>query len=85
MLFRSYGEQEVHYATAIPAGEGRYVLDRLKGEVRTIKGPAMSLPDPRSEVFVRRVLDLKLCELLYPGNAEALAHNTQLGAAFAAG
>ena len=79
-----YGEQEVHYATAIPAGEGRYVLDRLKGEVRTIKGPAMSLPDPRSEVFVRRVLDLKLCELLYPGNAEALAHNAQLGAAFAA-
>lgn len=79
-----YGDQEVHYATAIPAGEGRYVLDRLKGEVRTIKGPAMSLPDPRSEVFVRRVLDLKLCELLYPGNAEALAHNVQLGAAFAA-
>jgi len=79
-----YGEQEVHYATAIPAGEGRYVLDRLKGEVRTIKGPAMSLPDPRSEVFVRRVLDLKLCELLYPGNADALAHNQKLGASIAA-
>ena len=79
-----YGAEEVHYATAIPAGEGRYVLDRLKGEVRTIKGPAMYLPDPRSEVFVRRVLDLKLCELLYPGNAEALAHNQKLGASIAA-
>jgi major vault protein len=79
-----YGDEEVHYATAIPAGEGRYVLDRLKGEVRTIKGPAMYLPDPRTEVFVRRVLDQKLCELLYPGNAEALAHNQKLGAAIAA-
>ena len=79
-----YGDQEVHYATAIPAGEGRYVLDRLKGEVRTVKGPAMYLPDPRTEVFVRRVLDQKMCELLYPGNAEALAHNVSLGAAIAA-
>jgi major vault protein len=79
-----YGDEEIHYATAIPAGEGRYVLDRLKGEVRTIKGPAMYLPDPRHEVFVRRVLDQKLCELLYPGNAEALAHNQKLGAFIAA-
>jgi major vault protein len=79
-----YGDQEVHYATAIPAGEGRYVLDRLKGEVRTIKGPAMYLPDPRSEVFVRRVLDTKICTLLYPGNTEALAHNVSLGAVLAA-
>jgi len=79
-----YGDQEVHYATAIPAGEGRYVLDRLKGEVRTVKGPAMYLPDPRSEVFVKRVLDQKMCELLYPGNAEALAYNASLGALIAA-
>ena len=79
-----YGEHEVHYATAIPAGEGRYVLDRLTGNVRLVKGPAMYLPDPRREVFAKRILDPKLCELLYPGNAEALAHNVALQGALAA-
>ncbi len=78
-----YGDHEVHYATAIPAGEGRYVLERLTGNVKLIKGPAMYLPDPRTEVFVRRILDQKLCGLLYPGNAEALAHNKQLQGALA--
>jgi major vault protein len=79
-----YGDHEVHYATAIPAGEGRYVLERLKGNVKLVKGPAMYLPDPRSEVFARRILDQKLCGLLYPGNAEALAYNKQLQGALAA-
>ncbi len=79
-----YGDHEVHYATAIPAGEGRYVLERLKGNVKLVKGPAMYLPDPRTEVFARRILDQKLCGLLYPGNAEALAHNKQLQGALAA-
>lgn len=73
-----YDDQEVHYATAIPAGEGRYVLDRLTGRVRTEAGPAMFLPDPRKEVILRRALDLKTCELLYPGNREALAYNAAL-------
>ena len=79
-----YGDHEVHYATAIPAGEGRYVLERLTGNVKLIKGPAMYLPDPRTEVFARRILDQRLCGLLYPGNAEALAYNKQLQGALAA-
>lgn len=73
-----YGEQEVHYATAIPAGEARYVLNRNTGDIRLIKGPTMFLPDPRQEVVTRRVLDPKLCALLYPDNAEALLYNSQL-------
>jgi major vault protein len=35
----------------------------------------MLLPDPRSEVIVRRVLGDRECALWYPGNAEALAYN----------
>jgi major vault protein len=73
-----YGEQEVHYAIAIPAGEARYVLDRQFGGVSLVKGPAMFLPDPRRQVIVRRILDLKLCQLLYPGNLEAYAYNQGL-------
>lgn len=73
-----YGDQDVHYATAIPAGEARYVLNRLSGEVRLAMGPVMFLPDPRAEVIAKRVLDLKLCALLYPGNEEALAYNAAL-------
>ena len=46
----------VHQAIAIPKGEGRYVLHRISGEVRLVKGPCMFLPDPRFEVLVRRVL-----------------------------
>lgn len=73
-----YGEQEVHHAVAIPAGEGRYVLDRVSGQVALVRGPRMLLPDPRREVIVRRVLDARQVELLYPGNKEALAYNQRL-------
>lgn len=73
-----YGNQEVHYATAIPEGEGRYVLNRRTSNIRLVFGPEMFLPDPRQEVITRRVLDAKTCELLYPGNAEALEHNISL-------
>lgn len=79
-----YGDQEVHFATAIPAGEGRYVLDRISGNVKLVKGPVMYLPDPRKEVFAKRILDQKTCGLLYPGNAEALAYNAGLQGALAA-
>ena len=41
-----YGSRKVHYAVAIPAGEGRYVLDRDLGTVDLVKGPSMFLPDP---------------------------------------
>lgn len=73
-----YGEQEVHHAVAIPAGEGRYLLDRRTGQVSLVRGPRMLLPDPRREVIVRRILDERQVELLYPGNAEAAAYNRRL-------
>lgn len=73
-----YGEQEVHYAVAIPAGEGRYVLDRLTGQITLKRGPTMFLPDPRKEVIVRRVLDPKIVEIWFPGNQEALEYNRKL-------
>ncbi len=67
----TYGDRRKHHAIAIPAGEGRYVLDRRTGEVNLRRGPAMFLPDPRHEVVVRRILDPHDVELMYPGNAEA--------------
>lgn len=73
-----YGEQEIHYAVAIPAGEGRYVLDRESGQVFLQKGPSMFLPDPRRQVIVRRVLEPGQVQLWFPGNQEALEHNLQL-------
>ncbi len=73
-----YADKEKHYAVAIPGGEGRYVLDRLKGNVDLRSGPEMFLPNPINQVVVRRVLDTKTCELLYPGNQEAKDYNIQL-------
>jgi major vault protein len=73
-----YGDQDVHYAVAIPAGEARYVLNKKSGEIETIKGPKMFLPDPRDQVVVRRVLSPKMVSMMYPGNQEALQHNMQL-------
>lgn len=77
-LIRSAGQSEIHHAIAIPAGEGRYVLNRLSGEIALLKGPMMFLPDPRREVITRRVLSERECGLLYPGNEEALFHNRSL-------
>jgi len=70
-----YGEQDVHYGIAIPAGETRYALDRTNGKVEVVQGPQIFLPDPRTQVIAQRALPLNLCELLYPGNAEALEVN----------
>lgn len=77
-----YGEdgKERHFGVAIPTGEARYVLHRETGDIRLEKGPSVFLPDPRTEVIVRRILDQKTCSLLYPGNAEALQHNLDLAA-----
>ncbi|MEZ4454898.1 MAG: hypothetical protein R3B09_35940, partial [Nannocystaceae bacterium] len=72
-----YGDREKHYAVAIPAGEARYVLDRLTGQISLRKGPAMFLPDPRKEVIVRRILDPRTVALWFPGNKEALEYNRQ--------
>ncbi|MBF0118786.1 MAG: hypothetical protein HQK79_08115 [Desulfobacterales bacterium] len=73
-----YGDKEVNYAVAIPAGEARYVLDRLSGQITLKRGPAILLPDPRKEVIVRRVIEPKLIELWFPGNLEALEYNRKL-------
>jgi len=73
-----YDKSEIHYAIAIPAGEARYVLDRNKGTVSKVEGPAMFLPDPRTQVIVRRILPYKICSMLYPNNSTAFAHNAKL-------
>jgi len=73
-----YGDKTKHYATAIPKGEGRYVMNRLNGEIKLVRGPRMLLPDPRTEVIVRRILTEKQTVLWYPENAEALALNRSL-------
>ena len=75
-----YDGSAKHFATALPEGEARYVMDRNTGEIRTARGPTMLLCDPRTEIIVRRVLTDRQCELYYPGNDEALAYNRALGA-----
>lgn len=80
----SYDGSHKHFATAVPAGEGRYILDRITGAIRTEVGPAMLLPDPRKEVVVRRVLSDRQCGQWYPGNADALTYNQGLRAVSAA-
>ena len=73
-----YDGKYMHHAIAIPAGEGRYILNRLTGDVKTIAGPRMYLPDPRTEVVVRRKLSSSECELMYPHNTEAILYNAGL-------
>lgn len=73
-----YDGNAKHFATAVPAGEARYVMNRGTGVIRTVHGPTMLLPDPRSEVIVRRVLDDRECTLMYPGNREVLEYNREL-------
>ncbi len=73
-----YDGKYMHHAIAIPEGEGRYILNRLNGEIKTIRGPQMYLPDPRYEVVVKRKLTPKECDLMYPGNTEVLKYNGNL-------
>ena len=73
-----YDGKYMHHAIAIPEGEGRYILNRLTGEIKTVKGPQMYLPDPRVEVVVKRKLSEKECRLIYPGNTEVLQYNMDL-------
>lgn len=74
----NYDNKIMHHAIAIPEGEGRYIMDRLTGEIKTIVGPKMYLPDPRTEVVVKRKLTDSQCHLWYPGNIEALEYNRGL-------
>ncbi|MCA9693399.1 MAG: hypothetical protein KC636_27635, partial [Myxococcales bacterium] len=73
-----YGDQEKHHAVAIPAGEARYVLDRLTGKITLQRGPDVFLPDPRTQVVVRRVLDPRTVALWFPGNEAAIEYNRRL-------
>ncbi|MEQ9498874.1 MAG: hypothetical protein RIT81_18490 [Deltaproteobacteria bacterium] len=75
-----YDGNAKHFATAVPEGEARYVMDRNTGVIRTVHGPTMLLPDPRREVVVRRVLDKDECVLWYPGNEAAIRYNESLRA-----
>lgn len=79
-----YGQgNRKHFSTAIPKGEGRYLIDRQTGAIDLIRGPKMLLPDPRTQILVRRTLSEEECKLMYPGNPEALEYNRDLAAAVA--
>ena len=73
-----YDGKVKHFATAVPVGEARYVMNRNEGIIRTVEGPAMLMPDPRYEVITRRPLSDRQCQLWYPDNLEALEYNRQL-------
>lgn len=74
----SYDGKHMHHAIAIPEGEGRYVMDRISGQIETVTGPKMYLPDPRTKVIVKRKLTDKQCRLWFPGNTEVLNYNRDL-------
>lgn len=78
----SYDNKMMHHAIAIPEGEGRYIMDRMTGVIKTVKGPAMYLPDPRTEVVVKRKLTENQCKLWYPGNTAVLNYNIGLNEKF---
>ena len=78
----SYDNKMMHHAIAIPEGEGRYSMHRMTGEIKTVKGPAMYLPDPRTEVVVKRKLTENQCRLWYPGNDAVLQYNIGLNEKF---
>ena len=74
----SYDNKLLHHAIAIPEGEGRYIMNRMSGEIKTVKGPAMYLPDPRTEVVVKRKLTASQCDLWFPGNRAVMEYNLGL-------
>lgn len=78
----SYDNKMMHHAIAIPEGEGRYIMNRLTGEIKTVTGPAMYLPDPRTEVVVKRKLTENQCNLWYPNNRAVLEYNIGLNEKF---
>ena len=78
----SYDNKMMHHAIAIPEGEGRYIMNRMTGVIKTVKGPAMYLPDPRTEVVVKRKLTENQCNLWYPGNTAVLNYNIGLNEKF---
>jgi major vault protein len=73
-----YGKNEVQFAVTIPSGEGRYVLDRNSGDIRTVKGPQVFLPDPRKEILIKRILTESQVGLWFPGNQKAKDINSEI-------
>lgn len=73
-----YGKNEIQFAVTIPAGEGRYVLDRNSGDIKTVKGPQVFLPDPRKEILVKRILTESQVSLWFPGNQKAKDINSEI-------
>ncbi len=73
-----YGSSMIHHAVAIPLGEARYVLDRDTSAIKKLKGPEMFLPDPRTEVIIRKILSKQEVELMFPNNEKALAYNLHI-------
>lgn len=73
-----YGNQDRHFAVALPEGEGRYVLNRIEGGISTVMGPVMFLPDPRNQVVVNRSLTDKESRLFFPGNTAVYKYNSDL-------
>lgn len=75
-----YGDQTKHYGVALPAGEGRYVLDRQGGGVSIVRGPKMFLPNPITQLIIRRILSEKTAALWYPNNQMVIQVNKDLAA-----
>ncbi len=73
-----YGNQDRHFAVALPEGEGRYVLNRIEGGISTVMGPRMFLPDPRNQVIINRGLTDKESRLFFPGNTAVYKYNSDL-------
>ena len=73
-----YGNRQITYGVTIPEGEARYVLNKETGNVDLVRGPRIFTPDPRKQVLVRRVLELREVGLYYPGNTYAIEYNQQL-------
>jgi major vault protein len=78
-----YDGKTIHYAVAIPEGEARYVMNRKTGEITTVTGPTMLLPNPVTEIIVRRALSDQESMDWFPGpdgtgSKEALAYNRWL-------
>lgn len=75
-----YDGKTIHYAVAIPEGEARYVMNRKNGEIRTVTGPTMLLPNPVHEIIVRRALSDLESSTWFPGadgngSKDALEYN----------
>lgn len=52
-------------------------MNRESGDINTVAGPTMLLPDPRKDVIVRRVLNDDQVQLWFPGNDTALEVNQE--------